>query len=106
MGDGVQFRSPFSYDVEAASNETAYVETMPSLAVQSMAEEADLNFLLKRFGVTGKMPDVVRLPNYGDFSHITDFRSAMDAVLSAEDDFMELPADIRARFQNNPQMLS
>lgn len=101
----VQFRSQFGYDTEAASNESAIGPGGPSLTVQSMSEDTDLNVLMKRFGVTGTLPTAARLPEYGDFSHITDFRSAVDAVRQAEADFLEFPPDFRARFANSPQML-
>lgn len=98
-------RSPYNYDVEQASDEAAIPPGGPSLTVQSMSEDADLNIMLQRFKVTGKMPDVVRLPSYGDFSEVTDFQSAMDAIIEAQDNFMELPAHVRAKFDNDPQML-
>lgn len=98
-------RSPYNYDVKAASEASASVASGVSMTVQSMAEDADLNIMLKRFGVTGKMPENVHLPTYGDFSQVTDFQSAMNAIIEADDNFMELPADVRARFNNNPQLL-
>lgn len=98
-------RSPFNYDVEAASSECAIGPGGPSLTVQSMSEETDLNIMLTRFGVIPKMPDNVRLPTYGDFSGVDDYASAMQAILDAQENFLELPADVRARFENNPQKL-
>lgn len=98
-------RSPYNYDLQEASDATAIGPGGPSLTVQSMSEDADLNIMLKRFKVTGQMPETVRLPQYGDFSGITDFQSALNAVIEAEDNFLELPAELRARFQNNPQLL-
>jgi phage internal scaffolding protein len=105
MGDGVQFRSPYNYDTQLASDETAVLPGGPSLTVQSQSEDADLNVMLKRFGVTGKMPEVVRLPQYGDFSNVRDYQSAMNAIIEAEDNFLELTPEVRARFENNPQKL-
>lgn len=99
-------RSPYNYDLEEASDQA----TIPaeaqgvSLTVQSMAEDADINVLMKRYGITGQMPSNPRIPEYGDFSHITDFRSALEAVSSAQDKFMEYPAELRAKFENNPQL--
>lgn len=74
-----------------------------SLTQQSFTEETDINVLLERFRVTGQMPTAVRLPSYGDFSAVSDYRTAMDAVLRAEDSFNELPAQVRQRFGNDPQ---
>lgn len=76
----------------------------PSLAQQQFKDDADINVLLERFKVTGQMPQGVVLPSYGDFSTVVDFRSANDAIRRARDSFMELPAQLRARFQNDPQV--
>lgn len=77
----------------------------PSLAQQHFKDETDINVLLERFKVTGQMPQGVRLPSYGDFTGVTDFRSAQEAVLNARNAFMDLPASLRARFENDPQKL-
>lgn len=77
----------------------------PSLAQQQFKDDVDINVLLERFKVTGVMPQSVVLPSYGDFSSVTDFRSAQDAVLRAKNAFMDLPAELRARFNNDPQQL-
>lgn len=98
-------RSPYNYDVTAASNATAIAPGGPSLTVQAMAEDNDLNVLLKRFGVVDHFPTETRPPMYGDFSHITDYRSALEALDRAEADFMNFPAYIRAQFDNNPQLM-
>jgi hypothetical protein len=96
-------RSPYNYDVEAASNAAAVVPVGESLTVQSMSEDADINVLMRRFGVTGKMPDNVRLPEYGDFEGISDFATALHSVKATAEEFMRIPADIRQRFDNDPQ---
>lgn len=77
----------------------------PSLAQQNMKDDVDINVMLEKFKVTGVMPQSVVLPKYGDFSSVVDYRSAMDAVRKARDSFMDLPAHLRARFDNDPQKL-
>lgn len=77
----------------------------PSLAQQNMKDDTDINVLLERFKVTGQMPQGLVLPTYGDFVGVGDYRTAMDAVLKARNAFMDLPAKIRERFQNDPQRL-
>lgn len=77
----------------------------PSLAQQQFKDDVDINVLLERFQVTGVMPQGVVLPSYGDFSAVVDFRSAQDALRRARDAFMELPAQVRSRFNNDPQEL-
>lgn len=75
-----------------------------SLANQSSAEECDINVIVRRFGLTGQVPNQgIRLPTYQDFEDIFDFQTAMNAVRAAEQEFMKVPADIRSRFGNDPQ---
>lgn len=96
-------RTPYNYDTEQASNETAYVERLPSLTIQSQSLDTDINEIVRRVGIGAPMPTNYRLPQYGDYSEIGDFRSAIEAVKNAEMNFMQLPAAIRANFQNDPQ---
>ncbi len=101
----VFYRSPHNYDLEEAGDEASVKDFGPSLTVQSMAEDVDINVIMKRFGVTGKMPEGLRPPMYGDFDEVFDFRSANQALINARDSFMSMPADVRARFGNDPQLL-
>lgn len=75
----------------------------PSLAQQSFKDDADINVMLEKFKVTGVMPQGVVMPTYGDFNGVSDYRTAVDAIKRASDSFMDLPAGIRSRFENDPQ---
>lgn len=77
----------------------------PTMAKQSFKEEADINTIVKRFGLTGELPKNFRTPTYGDFTQVTDFQSAVNAVRAAGESFMEMPAELRAKFLNDPQKL-
>ncbi|WNK12542.1 MAG: internal scaffolding protein [Microvirus sp.] len=96
-------RSYNNYDGDERSLETGYVEDMPSLAIQSQKDEADINNIVRMFGVTGKLPESVRVPTYGDFSMVEDYQTAIHAIREAEASFMKMPADTRSRFGNDPQ---
>jgi len=74
----------------------------PSMAIQSQKEEADINTIVRNFGVTGRLPQSLRLPEYGDFSGIDDYATAIEAVRRAEANFMSIPSNIRAEFNNDP----
>lgn len=95
-------RSPDNYDRNAVSQETGVECLDPSLAKQSFAEEVDINTIVRRFNLTGQLPDNVRAPTYADFEGIFDFHSAMNAVASAGEAFDAMPAEVRSRFHNNP----
>jgi len=99
----IKYRAHNGYDAKKASDEAVGPEPGISLTIQSMAEEADINVLMYRYGITGKMPDNPRIPTYGDFTGITDYRTAIEAVRDAEHAFMEIPAQVRSKFDNDPQ---
>lgn len=107
-------RNPYNYDVEAASDESGIncqeyvtedgeIVKTPSLTKQSFAEEVDINTIVRRFGLTGQLPENVRAPTYADFEEVVDYQTALNAVLAAQSAFMELPANVRERFGNDPQ---
>lgn len=95
-------RNPFNYDVDEVSRETGLRCLAKSLTVQSQAEEADINVIVKRFGITGRLPDPVSIPSFGDFEGVSDFRSALHITMDAEAAFMKMPAGLRKRFANDP----
>lgn len=96
-------RAAYAYDVDDVSRETGLdVSGEPSLTQQQFAKEVDINEIVRRFGITGQMPDVVVMPHSGDFSDVPDFHTAMNLIRQAEEGFMQVPAEIRARFNNDP----
>lgn len=74
-----------------------------SRTVQDQKDDADINVMVRNFGVTGKFPDNIRVPSYGDFDGISDYREAIEAVRLAEESFMALPSEFRDRLGNSPQ---
>lgn len=98
-------RSAFNYDTDEASDASALHCLDKSLASQSEKADADINEIVRRFGITGELPSGFVPPQYGDFTEISDYRSALQAVRDAAESFMEMPAELRARFQNDPGQL-
>jgi len=98
-------RTPYNYDTDAASNESGLHCEDASLAQQHFKDECDINNILRQFNITGLLPEQALSPRYGDFTGISDYHSALNQVIAAEDEFMRLPADLRARFDNDPAQL-
>lgn len=96
-------RTPFNYDMNKASDESALHCKDKSLTKQSFLEEVDINTIASRYGLTGQMPDDVRPITYGDFTNVFDFKSAMDAIATANESFDAMPAPLRSKFHNDPQ---
>lgn len=96
-------RNPYNYDRDKVSNETGLACEDASLTQQHQKDDADINTIVRRFGLTGELPSNLRLPQYGDFIGIASYHDAMNKVLAAQAEFMKLPADLRAKFENSPE---
>ncbi|WNK13028.1 MAG: internal scaffolding protein [Microvirus sp.] len=97
----VFLRAPYNYDADEVSYETGLVCGDKSLAQQHQAAEADINTIVRRFGVTGQLPLVSVPPTYDDFSGISDYQGALNLIRAAAESFAALPADVRYRFGND-----
>lgn len=95
-------RSALNYDRDAVSLGSGLVCLDKSLTQQHQKDESDINVIVKRFGITGQLPQGVRAPTYMDFDDVIDFRTAMDAIRAAQASFDRMPAEVRARFGNDP----
>lgn len=96
-------RSAYNYDRDLASDESGLKCEDESLAIQSAEEESNINTIVRRFGLTGQMPDQVAMPRSGDFTNVPDFHTAMNLIRTTQEEFLRVPAQIRARFGNDPQ---
>lgn len=103
--NAIFLRTPYNYDKDAASNESGLACEEPSLAQQHFKDECDINTILQKFNITGLLPEAPLSPRYGDFTGIGDYHTALNRVIAAQDEFEALPAQIRARFDNDPSKL-
>lgn len=70
---------------------------------QSHAAESDINNIMDRYFKTGIVEHVATVQGkYGDFTSIPTYQEALDKIRRAQEMFMSLPSDIRAKFQNDP----
>lgn len=74
----------------------------PGLTDQSQSQEADINFLLKRYQKTGVLPGINKEALYGDFSSAQSYHDAINIITQAEQQFEALDAQTRKRFLNDP----
>lgn len=95
-------RTEFNYDMNKAGDESGLRCLDVSRAKQQFAEESDINTIIRRFKIGGELPVGVRMPTFGDFAFVSDFKSAMDAIALANEAFDAMPAEVRSRFHNDP----
>lgn len=70
---------------------------------QSFNDETNINNIMARFDKTGLIDHVnEHQGSYGDFSEISDYHTALNHVIQAQDSFNSLPSKLRAHFDNDP----
>lgn len=77
----------------------------PSLTQQEFKESCDINNILAKFAVQAQALGVEPsqlMPQdqgtYGDFSNLDDFQSAQNKIAFLNDQFSNLPSDVRRKF--------
>ena len=96
-------RTPYNYDMDAASVESGVSCPLDEdMTQQQFKAECDINEIVRRFGLGQKMPESLRLPQYGDFTEVMDYHTACNAIAEAGEAFDSLPSALRERFSNDP----
>jgi len=82
------------------------INEKPSRTKKSMREMVNVNSILRKYRQTGILTHVsAKDGTYGDFSEIKDFAGALNTVIKAKQQFELLPAEVRSRFGNDPELL-
>lgn len=75
--------------------------TKPSMTKESIAEELDVNNIVRRYQATGVLKQAHDFEGiYGDFTSM-DMREAITKVDEAREIFMQVPSSIRGQFDND-----
>lgn len=75
----------------------------PSMTQQNFKDECDINNIMARYETTGliEFRNDVESGRYLDLASAVDFHTAQNLVIAAQDAFMSIPPDIRAKFDND-----
>ena len=80
--------------------------TEPSMTEQHFKDECDINNIVSTYQATGVLPQGNREPLFGDFADFpSDLMSAQHYFDEAQARFMQLDAQLRKEFDNNPAKL-
>lgn len=85
--------------------------TEPSITDQSQYQESDINYIVKKYadGRTGittlDLGADAGVLQYGDTLLPGDYDTALDLINAVNDEFYQLPSQIRAEFNHNPKEL-
>ena len=73
-----------------------------SMTQEQFAEECQINNIIRRHDRSGVIEHIARgNAIYGDFSNVTDFSDALDQINQAKEEFLNIPSEIREKFQND-----
>lgn len=98
-GNECHFRDNGTLCVRTINNE-------PSMAIQSERDKCDLNVIQAIYDKTRIMNNIrTDQPRYGDFTSSRELHDVLLRAQEAQEDFMLLDAQIRARFKNDPGLL-
>ncbi len=74
----------------------------PSKTKQSFKDECNINTIMARYLKTGRIENLNQaIPHYG-YASANDLRESLEIVQKGDELFGLIPADIRAKFSNNP----
>lgn len=77
-----------------------------SLTLQSEYPQTTIDYYLKRYSATGFLGDPNRAQQgqYLDVSEVGDFQAMQEKVMAVRNAFMELPAEERRNYQDDPAL--
>ena len=96
----MMLRTPYNYDRDEVSKNTALVCEDETLAQQNFKDETDLNNMIRKYGV---LP--VNEVNWKEFDATVipkDYQALQNMLLEADQAFMQLPAQVRKAVDNDP----
>lgn len=98
--------NPFTIDPDLHSDSHSLECLDESKTVQADLQQSDINFIVKQFGLTHELPYGQQVPVFADYADIpNDYHAAKNFMMDAEHAFMQMPAEQRSRFDNDPGKL-
>lgn len=81
-------------------------EELVSMTKQAFKDECDINNIMRKYERTGTLDHVASsVPQYGEYMSPYSYQESLNAILFAQEQFSNLPAELRARFGNDPAEL-
>lgn len=93
-------RNAVDFKDEAPTIDTSH---LPSLTRQEFKLEADINTIVRRFGLTGQI--ALRQPVWGDRDFDLDLHTGFLALEEAQRGFLRLPQGLRDKYRNPKGLL-
>lgn len=86
-------------------NRIVFKSDLPSMTKQSAKDECDIHRIIKQYQRTGIIQHVSsRRPSFQNLPDPIEYQDAMNLSVRAQEAFGQLPASIRDRFKNDPEL--
>ena len=83
--------------------ECVAIECKGGLTEQNHRDACDVHHIVRKYDQTGLIQHVnTAVAQYGDFTEVNEYQESLNTVIRAQDAFDQLPAKIRAKFNNDP----
>lgn len=70
---------------------------------QNLQDITDINRIMSKYQRTGVLTHINQaVQQYGDFSEVPDYKTGLERLQAAQDIFMQLPSQLREKFNNDP----
>lgn len=93
-------------DSKTGKTKVITVNEEPTKTQQSYRDMVNINKIMKKYKETGMITHLnSKTGIYADLTSLPSYEESLQAVITAQNAFMDLPADLRSRFQNDPQQL-
>lgn len=100
--DKWEFKTPHNHNTDVAAMQSATFCRDKSRTQQNTREEADINAILKKFGVGNVAAHLAQMPpSFLDVPETMDMHTVLEIHRAADEAFMALPADTREKFGND-----
>jgi len=77
--------------------------TQKTKTQQQFKDDADINNIINRHRSSGILPQMIQSNAvYGDFTDEFNYQESLNTVLFAQEQFDNLPSNVRKRFRNEP----
>lgn len=94
------------YVDERGKTRVVTINLEPTMAQQQFADECDINNIIKKHSQTGIVTHInTKKGVYADITSVTDYHTMVNLLNDAKTQFMQLPAEIRKKFDNDPGKL-
>lgn len=78
-------------------------DLLPPMTEQHHKQACDVDLILRKYDKTGLITHVNNaVAHYGDYTEVNEYQECLNLVNKAKDDFLQLPSEIRKRFENDP----